>query len=144
MPTVFLERGYMPVNTANSTAYALNVGAVGVVGTFLGMPLDALILGAMAGAVAYGLNRAVTRPNGIATIITSTLLAGAFSPAIIGFAIHQINLGESSAEIAMLKPLVPVLIGAGWIWAMPHIADGLKRIWGAIVDKCVQWFGGKS
>ena len=65
----------MPVNTTTGAAYAMNVGAVGIVGSFLGLPLEAMILGTIAGAVVHGLNRAVTRPNGIATIITSALLA---------------------------------------------------------------------
>ena len=41
----------MPVETG-AGAYVFNLGAVGVVGTLLGMPIEALILGAMAGAVA--------------------------------------------------------------------------------------------
>ncbi len=41
----------MPVNTTTGAAYAMNVGAVGIVGSFLGLPLEAMIFGTIAGAV---------------------------------------------------------------------------------------------
>ena len=119
----------MPVNTTTSAAYALNIGAVGIVGTFLGMPLEALILGAAGGAVAHGLNRSGTRANGIATVIASTLLAGAFSPALVAWLALQFDLGGPEAELLLLKPLVPVLVGAAWPWALPLLADGVKKLW---------------
>ena len=127
----------MPVNTTTS-AYALNIGTVGIVGTFLGMPLEALILGAAAGAVAHGLNRSGTRANGIATVITSTLLAGAFSPALVAWLALNFHLGEPEAELLLLKPLVPVLVGAAWPWALPLLADGAKKLWQGLITR----FGG--
>ncbi|MFC3873328.1 hypothetical protein [Neisseria musculi] len=136
----------MPVNTtATASNYALNVGAIGVVGTFIGMPLDALILGAFAGAAAHGLNRAGKRSNGMATIIAGTLLAGAFSPAVVGWLVHYFDFGDTESETAMLKPLVPVLIGAAWPWLMAMISDGLKQVWAAFVGrvvKLIEFFGG--
>ena len=128
----------MPVNTTTGAAYALNVGAVGIVGSFLGLPLEAMILGTIAGAVVHGLNRAVTRPNGIATIITSALLAGAFSPALVAWLALQFDLGEPEAELLLLKPLVPVLVGAAWPWALPLLADGVKKLWQGWISR----FGG--
>ena len=118
----------MPVNTTTSAAHALNIGTVGIVGTFLGMPLEALILGAAAGAVAHGLNRSGTRANGIATVITSTLLAGAFSPALVAWLALNFHLGEPEAELLLLKPLVPVWVGAAWPWALPLLEDGAKKL----------------
>ena len=128
----------MPANTTATATYALNVGACGVVGTFLGLPLDALILGAIAGAVVHGLGYAVSRSNGIVTIITSTLLAGAFSPAVVGWLVHNIDFGSADAEMGMLKPLVPVLIGAAWPWMLPLISDGVKQIWAAAVQRVIK------
>ena len=126
----------MPVNTTTGAAYALNVGAVGIVGSFLGLPLEAMILGTIAGAVAHGLNRAVTRPNGIATIITSTLLAGAFSPAISAWVALQLEIGDTpDAEMMLLKPLVPVLIGAAWPWILPMLNEGIKNLWAGWINK---------
>ena len=128
----------MPVNTTTSAAYALNIGAVGIVGTCVGMPMEALLLGAAAGAVAHGLNRSGTRANGIATVITSTLLAGAFSPALVAWLALQFDLGEPEAELLLLKPLVPVLVGAAWPWALPLLADGVKKLWQGWISR----FGG--
>ena len=128
----------MPVNTTTSAAYALNIGTVGIVGTFLGMPLEALILGAAAGAVAHGLNRSGTRGNGIATVITSTLLAGAFSPAMVAWLALNFHLGEPGEELRLLKPLVPVLVGAAWPWALPLLEDGAKKLWQGWIKR----FGG--
>ena len=126
----------MPVNTTTGAAYALNVGAVGIVGSFLGLPLEAMILGTIAGAVVHGLNRAVTRPNGIATIITSALLAGAFSPVISAWVALQLEIGDTpDAEIMLLKPLVPVLIGAAWPWILPMLNEGIKNLWAGWIDK---------
>ena len=128
----------MPVNTTTSAAHALNIGTVGIVGTFLGMPLEALILGAAAGAVAHGLNRSGTRANGIATVITSTLLAGAFSPALVAWLALNFHLGEPEAELLLLKPLVPVWVGAAWPWALPLLEDGAKKLWQGWISR----FGG--
>lgn len=127
----------MPLNTANHADYALNIGTVGIVGTLLGMPLEALILGAVAGSVAHGLGGVTTRQRGISVIMASTLLAGALSPLVVAWLSLHTDLKEE-----VLKAAVPVLIGAAWPWAMPQLADGLKRIWGAVVNKCVKWFGG--
>lgn len=126
----------MPVNTTTGAAYALNVGAVGIVGSFLGLPLEAMILGTIAGAVVHGLNREVTRPNGIATIITSALLAGAFSPAISAWVALQLEIGDTpDAEMLLLKPLIPVLIGAAWPWLLPMINEGVKKLWNGWIRK---------
>lgn len=131
----------MPMNTANTAAYALNVGAVGIVGTFMGMPLDALILGAFAGAIMHGLSAAGSRTNGITTIITSTLLAGAFSPAVVGWLIVNVELGDHDYEAALFKPLVAVLIGGAWPWLLPLLSDGVKQIWAAVVDRFIRFIG---
>ena len=44
---------YAPINTINISA-AVNISAIGIAGTFLGMPIEALILGAVGGAVSLG------------------------------------------------------------------------------------------
>ena len=128
----------MPIETSSTAAYAWNIGAVGVVGSFLGMPVDALILGALAGAIAHGLNKNVTRPNGISTLITSTLLAGAFSPVLVAWVSAWVDLGEPAHEAMLLKPLAPVLIGAAWPFLLPLLADAAKNLFAGWVRK----FGG--
>ena len=103
----------MPVETG-AGAYVVNLGAVGVVGTLFGMPIEALILGAMAGAVAQGLNPSGSRTKGISTVLVSMLLAGAFSPVAIEWLVKAIEIADNLSEQALLRPLAPVLIGAAF------------------------------
>ena len=131
----------MPVETG-AGAYVVNLGAVGVVGTLFGMPIEALILGAMAGAVAQGLNPSGSRTKGISTVLVSMLLAGAFSPVAIEWLMKAIEITDSLSEQALLRPLVPILIGAAWPWVVPRLADGLTRFWDGWVMKWVSKMGG--
>ncbi|MDO5638644.1 MAG: hypothetical protein Q4G28_02120 [Neisseria sp.] len=130
----------MPVNTTTGAPLVINVGAVGIAGSVAGMPLEAMILGAIAGAVAHGLNRAGTRHNGIVTVLTSTILAGALSPAVAYWLAAHVELGTMEEEMLLLKPLVPVLIGAAWPWSLPLLHDGVKRLW----DSWISRLGGKQ
>ena len=41
--------------SSGGSNYVLNLGAVGITGTFLGMPIEALVLGALAGATVQSL-----------------------------------------------------------------------------------------
>ena len=131
----------MPVETG-AGAYVVNLGAVGVVGTLFGMPIEALILGAMAGAVAQGLNPSGSRTKGISTVLVSMLLAGAFSPVAIEWLVKAIEIADSLSEQALLRPLAPVLIGAAWPWAVSRLADGLTRFWDGWIMKWVSKMGG--
>lgn len=134
----------MPLETSASAAYTVNVGAIGIIGTFIGMPIDALVLGAMAGAVMHGLNKTSSRANGMITVLTSTLIAGAFSPAVLGYAVRLLDLGDDAAEAEMLRPLVPFVLGGAWPWLLPLISDGLKRAWAVVLDKWLALIGGKK
>ena len=69
----------MPIETGASGVYLWSVGGIGFVGTLFGMPLDALILGGLAGAVVQGLHPAASRKAGFFSILMSMLLAGALS-----------------------------------------------------------------
>ena len=131
----------MPVETG-AGAYVVNLGAVGVVGTLFGMPIEALILGAMAGAVAQGLNPSGSRTKGISTVLVSMLLAGAFSPVAIEWLMKAIEITDNLSEQALLRPLAPVLIGAAWPWVVPRLADGLTRFWDSWIMKWVSKMGG--
>lgn len=131
----------MPVETG-AGAYVVNLGAVGVVGTLFGMPIEALILGAMAGAVAQGLNPSGSRTKGISTVLVSMLLAGAFSPVAIEWLVKAIEIADNLSEQALLRPLAPVLIGAAWPWAVSRLADGLTRFWDGWIMKWVSKMGG--
>lgn len=131
----------MPVETG-AGAYVVNFGAVGIIGTLFGMPIEALILGAMAGAVAQGLNPSGSRTKGISTVLVSMLLAGAFSPVAIEWLVKAIEIADNLSEQALLRPLAPVLIGAAWPWAVPRLADGLTRFWDDWIMKWVSKMGG--
>lgn len=131
----------MPVETG-AGAYVVNFGAVGIIGTLFGMPIEALILGAMAGAIAQGLNPSGTRTKGISTVLVSMLLAGAFSPVVIEWLVKNIDIADGLNEQTLLRPLVPVLIGAAWPWALPLLADGIKKLWDGFVVAWIEKIGG--
>lgn len=119
----------MAVNTT-SGGYLLHVGAVGLSGTLAGMPLEALVLGAVAGALHHGLKNAGGRKNGMLVIIASMVLAGALSPVLCAYLAVYLGLDEG-----LFNAAVPVLIGFGWSWATPLLNDGLRRLWAGWIDK---------
>lgn len=112
----------MPLETGTSAAYLYSIGGIGIVGTLFGMPLDALILGGLAGAVVQGLHPAASRRAGFFSILLSMLLSGALSPALAEWAIHRAILSSERAD-ELLKPLLPVVLGGGWPWLMPIVRD---------------------
>lgn len=119
-----------PLETSDASGHVLNMGIIGLSGTLAGMPLEALVLGAVAGALHHGLKEPGSRKNGILVIITSMLLAGSLSPMITAYL--TLNLG---LEQEVLKAAVPMLIGLGWSWATPLLNDGLRRLWAGWIDK---------
>jgi len=102
----------MPLETsAAAGGYLVNIGVVGIAGTLFGLPLDALILGGLTGAVVQGLRPASTRRAGFFSIMLSMLLAGAIAPLLMGWTAKHIGLSDGGAEL--LRPLLPVAIGGG-------------------------------
>ncbi|HFC8549833.1 TPA: hypothetical protein ACFRHE_001964 [Neisseria lactamica] len=119
-----------PLETSDASGHVLNMGIIGLSGTLAGMPLEALVLGAVAGALHHGLKEPGSRKNGILVIITSMLLAGSLSPMITAYL--TLNLG---LEQEVFKAAVPMSIGLGWSWATPLLNDGLRRLWAGWIDK---------
>lgn len=119
-----------PLETSDASGHVLNMGIIGLSGTLAGMPLEALVLGAVAGALHHGLKEPGSRKSGILVIITSMLLAGSLSPMITAYL--TLNLG---LEQEVFKAAVPMLIGLGWSWATPLLNDGLRRLWAGWIDK---------
>lgn len=119
-----------PLETSDASGHVLNMGIIGLSGTLAGMPLEALVLGAVAGALHHGLKEPGSRKNGILVIITSMLLAGSLSPMITAYL--TLNLG---LEQEVFKAAMPMLIGLGWSWATPLLNDGLRRLWAGWIDK---------
>ncbi|HFC6354365.1 TPA: hypothetical protein ACFNMV_001144 [Neisseria lactamica] len=119
-----------PLETSDASGHVLNMGIIGLSGTLAGMPLEALVLGAVAGALHHGLKEPGSRKNGILVIITSMLLAGSLSPMITAYLTLNLGLGQE-----VFKAAVPMLIGLGWSWATPLLNDGLRRLWAGWIDK---------
>lgn len=117
----------MPVNTTASVgAYALNVTLVGFAGTFLGMPVEALILGAAGGAISLGRGEVLTRGKAVSTIIASMMLAGTASPLVVAWLSNHVQLGDPTEEALYLKALVPFAIGSTWQWLLPRLTVKLE------------------
>ena len=119
-----------PLETSNVPGHMLNMGMIGISGTIAGMPVEALVLGAVAGALHHGLKEPGSRKNGLLVIITSMLLAGSLSPVIMAYLALSLGL-----EQEVFKAAVPMLIGLGWSWAAPLLNDGLRRLWAGWIDK---------
>ena len=119
-----------PLETSNASSHMLNIGIIGFSGSIAGMPVEALVLGAVAGALHHGLKEPGSRKNGLLVIITSMLLAGSLSPVIMAYLALSLGL-----EQEVFKAAVPMLIGLGWSWAAPLLNDGLRRLWAGWIDK---------
>ena len=119
-----------PLETSNASGHVLNIGMIGFSGSIAGMPVEALVLGAVAGALHHGLKEPGSRKNGLLVIITSMLLAGSLSPVIMAYLALSLGL-----EQEVFKAAVPMLIGLGWSWAAPLLNDGLRRLWAGWIDK---------
>ena len=119
-----------PLETSNVPSHMLNIGMIGFSGSIAGMPVEALVLGAVAGALHHGLKEPGSRKTGLLVIITSMLLAGSLSPVIMAYLALSLGL-----EQEVFKAAVPMLIGLGWSWAAPLLNDGLRRLWAGWIDK---------
>ena len=106
----------MPVNTVNAGA-AVNISAIGIAGTFFGMPIEALVLGAVGGAVALGRSEPSGRRQAVSGLIASMMLAGTASPLVVEMGAHYLHLSDAS----LLKAFVPFAIGATWQWFLPKL-----------------------
>lgn len=123
----------MPVNTGMGANTVVNIGAVGLAGAFLGMPAEALALGAFAGALINGRNAPSGGWRVLTGILTGMLLAGAFSPVAVLALMHLLPFGAAAEQ--PLNIAVPVLIGGCWSWAAPLIGDALKRLLAGWLNK---------
>ena len=127
---------------ADAGAYVWNIGTIGLAGTILGMPVDALFLGALAGLLTLGFNPVSSRMHSVVTVCTGTLLAGALSPVLIHFLALRFDFAESMEhELNMLRPIVPVLIGASWQWFLPRLSNVLQRLLDVALTRVSAWLG---
>ena len=113
----------MPINTINISS-AVNISAIGIAGTFLGMPIEALILGAVGGAVSLGRSEPSGRRQAVTGLIASMMLAGTLSPLLV-------ELGTNY----LLKAFVPFTVGATWQWFTPKITALIEAWYLKIFNK---------
>lgn len=83
--------------------------------SLFGMPVDALLLGAIAAGVAHGLREQTTRRKGWSRIGIGTLLAGAGAPVAAAIACMFIDFGQAESTIKpVAQALSAIVIGAAW------------------------------
>lgn len=108
----------MPERIITSSTLAgclLHGAAYGACLRLLGMPVDALLLGAIAAGIAHGLREATTRRTGWSRIGIGTLLAGAGAPIVAAVALLVVDFGEAATTVRpVAQALAAVIIGAAW------------------------------
>ena len=83
--------------------------------SIFGMPVDALLLGAIAAGVAHGLREQTTRRKGWSRIGIGTLLAGAGAPVATAVACLFVDFGAAESTIKpVAQALSAIVIGAAW------------------------------
>ena len=104
------------INTTNTIADCIMRGSVyGACLSLLGMPVDALILGAIAAGIAHGLHGQTTRRVGWSRIGIGTLLAGAGAPVAVAALVLFVDLGSTATTIRpVAQALAAIVIGAAW------------------------------
>ena len=89
--------------------------AYGACMSIFGMPVDAMLLGAISAGIAHGLREATTRKAGWSRIGIGTLLAGAGAPIVAAVALLVVDFGEAATTVRpVAQALAAVIIGAAW------------------------------
>ena len=104
------------INTTATIADCIMRGSVyGACLSLLGMPADALLLGAISAGIAHGLRGPTTRRVGWSRIGIGTLLAGAGAPVAAAIACMFIDFGQAESTIKpVAQALSAIVIGAAW------------------------------
>lgn len=116
---------------STTSVAAFTVGTVSVVGTFLGMHYDALLLGLFGGLIMLARQESATRLIAFSSVTLSTLFAGAMSPIAASVLVaytQALSLDEARISCA-------ALIGCGWQSMAPIATDFIKQSLGAIRQK---------
>ena len=83
--------------------------------SIFGMPVDALLLGAIAAGIAHGLREQTTRRKVWSRIGIGTLLAGSGAPVVTAVACLFIDFGAAESTIKpVAQALSAIVIGAAW------------------------------
>ena len=104
------------INTTATIADCIMRGSVyGACLSLLGMPADALLLGAISAGIAHGLHTVTTRKAGWARIGIGTLLAGAGAPIVAAGFLLMVDFGESAQAVRPLaQALAAIVLGSAW------------------------------
>ena len=104
------------LTTTTTLAGCLFHGATyGACLSLLGMPVDALLLGAIAAGIAHGLRGQTTRRVGWSRIGIGTLLAGAGAPVVAAGFLLMVDFGESAQAVRPLaQALAAIVLGSAW------------------------------
>ena len=104
------------LTTTTALTHCLFYGATyGACLSLLGMPVDALLLGAIAAGIAHGLREQTTRRVGWSRIGIGTLLAGAGAPVATAVACMAMDFGAAESTIKpVAQALSAIVIGAAW------------------------------
>ena len=116
---------------STTSVVAITVGTVSVVGTFLGMHYDALLLGLLGGLIMLARQSEATRLIAFSSVTLRTLFAGAMSPVAASVVVAyttKMTLDEARISCA-------TLIGCGWQSMAPIITDFVKQSFSAISKK---------
>ena len=108
----------MPERITTTTTLAgclLHGAAYGTCLHLLGMPVDALLLGAISAGIAHGLNETTSRKAGWMRIGIGTLLAGSGAPVVTAVACLFVDFGAAESTIKpVAQALSAIVIGAAW------------------------------
>lgn len=104
------------LTTTTALTHCLFYGATyGACLSLLGMPVDALLLGAIAAGIAHGLRGQTTRRVGWSRIGIGTLLAGAGAPVATAVACMAMDFGAAEQAVKpVTQALAAIVIGAAW------------------------------
>ena len=127
------------ITAQSSIAGCLFQSAVyGACMSIFGMPVDALLLGAIAAGVAHGLREQTTRRKGWSRIGIGTLLAGSGAPVVAAVACLFVDFGAAESTIKpVAQALSAIVIGAAW----PNLTGVLLT---GLSDLIAKFTGGRN
>ena len=100
--------------------------------SIFGMPVDALLLGAISAGIAHGLRGPTTRRVGWSRIGIGTLLAGAGAPVAVAAMVLFVDFGNSANHIRpVAQALAAIVIGSAW----PNLSTTLLTGLSGLIDK---------
>ena len=116
---------------SSTSAAAFTVGTVSVVGTFLGMHYDALLLGLFGGLIMLARQQAATRLIAFSSVTLSAIFAGAMSPVAASVVVaytQALSLDEARISSA-------AVIGCGWQSIAPILTDFIRSCFSSARQK---------